>query len=227
MKKNKMMRIASVLLIAVLMTTCAISGTFAKYVTSAEGGDSARVAYWGVTVTAYGEEAFVGKYNDAANANGTKVVSDEDVLAPGTNGTLGTVAVTGEPEVMVDITATAELTLEGWMIDASDTSAGTFYCPIIFTVTVGNETTTIDGSTYRSAATLEAAVEENVTDLSATNVAANTDLARDVSITWEWKFGTDSAKATNQTDANDTKLGDLQTAPTIEFTYEVIVTQVD
>ena len=44
MKKNKMMRIASVLLVAVILTTCAISGTFAKYVTSGNGSDNARVA---------------------------------------------------------------------------------------------------------------------------------------------------------------------------------------
>lgn len=50
MKKNKIMRIASVLLVAVILTTCAISGTFAKYVTSGSGSDTARVAKFGVTV---------------------------------------------------------------------------------------------------------------------------------------------------------------------------------
>ena len=43
MKKNIMMRVASALLIAVLLTTCAISGTFAKYVSTASGSDTARV----------------------------------------------------------------------------------------------------------------------------------------------------------------------------------------
>ena len=47
MRKNKMMRLASALLVAVLLSTCAISGTFAKYVTSSTGTDKARVAYWG------------------------------------------------------------------------------------------------------------------------------------------------------------------------------------
>ena len=51
MKKNFMMRAASVLLVAVMLTTCAISGTFAKYVTSDSGSDFARVAKFGVTVT--------------------------------------------------------------------------------------------------------------------------------------------------------------------------------
>ena len=36
MKTNIMMRVASTLLIAVLLSTCAISGTFAKYITSAD-----------------------------------------------------------------------------------------------------------------------------------------------------------------------------------------------
>ena len=76
MKKNVMMRVASVLLVAVLLTTCAISGTFAKYTTGDAGHDTARVAKWGVTITANGT-TFAEAYNDAADAAGTKVVSTE------------------------------------------------------------------------------------------------------------------------------------------------------
>ena len=50
MRKNKMMRAASALMVAVLLTTCTISGTFAKYVTTASGNDTARVAKWGVQI---------------------------------------------------------------------------------------------------------------------------------------------------------------------------------
>ena len=56
MKKNKMMRIASVLLVAVLLSTCAISGTFAKYVTTDSGSDSARVAKFAFTVSENGTD---------------------------------------------------------------------------------------------------------------------------------------------------------------------------
>ena len=66
MKKNKMMRIASVLLVAVLISTCAISGTFAKYVTRAEGTDTARVAKWGILLTVEGS-AFADKYESFWN----------------------------------------------------------------------------------------------------------------------------------------------------------------
>ena len=44
MKKNRMMRVASALLVAVLLTTCAISGTFAKYITAEDATDSAAQA---------------------------------------------------------------------------------------------------------------------------------------------------------------------------------------
>ena len=48
MKKNVMMRVASIMLVLVLMTSSVISGTFAKYVTDVTTDDSARVARWGV-----------------------------------------------------------------------------------------------------------------------------------------------------------------------------------
>lgn len=89
MRKNKMMRAASGLLVATLLTTSAISGTFAKYTTSSTGTDSARVAKWGfndtssITLT----DLFKNAYTD--NTNGETVKSNEtteDVIAPGTAG---------------------------------------------------------------------------------------------------------------------------------------------
>ena len=54
MRKNKMMRAASALLVAVLLTTSTISGTFAKYVTQDSAKDVARVAKWGVELQVEG-----------------------------------------------------------------------------------------------------------------------------------------------------------------------------
>ena len=54
MKKNTVMRVLSLILVLTLMSTCAISSTFAKYVTKAEGEDQARVAKWGVVVSVEG-----------------------------------------------------------------------------------------------------------------------------------------------------------------------------
>ncbi len=82
MKKNKMMRLASVLLIAVILSTCAVSGTFAKYVTEKTATETARVAKWayGTTVLSFAD-LFAESY-------GTTVASqaNDNVIAPGTSG---------------------------------------------------------------------------------------------------------------------------------------------
>lgn len=102
MRKNRMMRAASALLVAVLLTTSTISGTFAKYVTTAEGSDSARVAKWGVEVGVVGslfENSYINAPDDSADATVISV-NDEDVVAPGTKNETGlTFKITGQPEV--------------------------------------------------------------------------------------------------------------------------------
>ena len=83
MRKNKMMRLASALLVAVLLTTCAISGTFAKYVTEAYGTDQARVAMWGFKTTTLTVDLFKDLYDGGAvDSNNTDMV-----IAPGTTNT--------------------------------------------------------------------------------------------------------------------------------------------
>ena len=54
MKKNRFIKLASGLLVLCLMTTCVIGATLAKYTTAGSGADTARVAKWGVTVSASG-----------------------------------------------------------------------------------------------------------------------------------------------------------------------------
>lgn len=109
MKKNKIMRIASVLLIVTLLSTCAISGTFAKYVVTGEAEGYARVAKWGVTVTVEGEVAsreYATDDDTFAPVNGSNAVTVKArdlVVAPGTGSTDDAnyieATVTGKPEV--------------------------------------------------------------------------------------------------------------------------------
>lgn len=54
MKKNRMLRMASALLILTLLTTSVIGGTFAKYVSEGSVSDTARVAKWGVEIKTSG-----------------------------------------------------------------------------------------------------------------------------------------------------------------------------
>ena len=221
MKKNYVMRFAAVLLVLVLLSTCVVSGTLAKYVTSGEAEDTATVAKWGVNVTVTGNDAFGEKYNDVIDASGTKVVSnreDTNVLAPGTNGDLGSVTITGQPEVMVDVVVSLDITLSGWEVNSA------FYCPLVFS----DGTTTINGIDYSSASALETAIEALV-NKTGDDVAANTDLkdTYDAVLTWAWAFetgATPEAKAENN--EKDTALGTAASA-TIKAEWTASVTQVD
>ena len=109
MKKTKVMRLLSLLLVMTLISTCAISGTFAKYVTKAEGKDQARVAKWGVLVSVEGN-AFANQYKatDKAYTEDGGVYSvvsakGDQVVAPGTSAKEADMAlvatVKGTPEV--------------------------------------------------------------------------------------------------------------------------------
>ena len=82
MKKNRMMRLASVLLVCVLLTTSVISGTFAKYVTEVSSSDSARVAKWGFNTASINfEDLFAASYTNVAEGS-----DDLAIIAPGTEG---------------------------------------------------------------------------------------------------------------------------------------------
>lgn len=131
MKKNNVMRVFSLLLALTLISVCAISGTFAKYVTKAEGQDQARVAKWGVLLTVDGNN-FADKY--AATDEGyldaegeysvVSSVEGQAVVAPGTSSELidagMTATVKGTPEVA------ARYTIEGKDIKDVVLAAGTY-----------------------------------------------------------------------------------------------------
>lgn len=227
MMKNKMMRIASVLLLAVLLTTCAISGTFAKYITSKESTDTARVAKFGVDLAVTVDGAFATEYDadttatDKLGAAIAKTVvassTDQDnLVAPGTKGDLmASATIAGTPEVAVNVKQEATLVLTGWEVN------GTYYCPLVITVD-GDK---FYGMDYASAAEFIAAVEAALD--SDVNYAPNTDLTESHSVTWAWAFeGTDG----KQTDELDTALGNYAAKTgdiEISFTYKVTVTQID
>ncbi|MBR6506767.1 MAG: hypothetical protein IKT37_04105 [Clostridia bacterium] len=209
MKKNVMMRVASVLLVAVMLTTCVISGTFAKYVTSGNSFDSARVAKWGVAIEARGT-TFATEYDtDDALVSGViskSVISSDssNLVAPGTTGTLAESVITGTPEVAVNVKYEATLDISGSWTDGSEE-----YFPVYFTV--GGRTFGTDDSglgfdvTCANIAELETAVNNAIAAYSAnynpnTNLSTTTPLA----VTWNWAFSTSA-----ENDVRDTYLGNL------------------
>lgn len=218
MKKNKMMRTASVLLVLTLLTVCVISGTFAKYTTSAEGTDTARVAKFGVTVTANGT-TFAKEYNTddpTATTIAKSVVSTDKVVAPGTSGTMASMALTGTPEVAVKVSYTGDFRLnDKWTVD------GNFYCPL----TINVAGTAINGTDYNTAAAFEAAVNAAITGYSK-EYAAGIDLSGagndNLAVSWSWAFAGDDTK--------DTALGDAAAAGNagiVTLKVTTTVTQID
>lgn len=210
MKKNRMMRLASVLLVCVLLTTSVISGTFAKYVTEYTAEDTARVALF--KVTAFGTTADAttetvtvdifdkSKVYDTINADYTSGVEDTDILdgtdiaiiAPGSWGIFSFV-VKNESEV--DVT---------YDIDYTVNEAGV---PLEWS---------LNGSTW----------SDDLTDVTGEELAMLTGQAT-VNIYWRWAYTVttdDSAMKTR--DASDTTLGFAGTAtPSVKI--EVTITQVD
>lgn len=243
------MRVAGLLLALVLVTSCFVGGTFAKYVTSGTGVDHAKVAKWGVTVEGSGD-MFAPTYAKDDNsltvsANSVAVSNGRDnLVAPGTKkDNAAVVTLSGTPEVAVRVTYNADhfaLTGKWAYNDGQASSTDEYYCPLIFKITDGTTTKTIDcmGEGMNSVTAVENAVKEAVAGFSA-DYAPNTDLSavgrNGLKISWEWPFEGGTAHP-NQTDVKDTYLGDLATATdtashnTIPAVYVVVtatVTQID
>lgn len=238
MRKNKMMRLASMLLVLTLLSTCMISGTFAKYVTTATGSDSARVAKWGIKMDGDGKALFADTY-------GATVKSDngDDVVAPGTNGSY-IYSVFGTPETAYEITFEGtEITktpagkvndvylgkgvytyidkdgkdaTEYVDMDAKLENAYYKYYPVNYSVTIfANNAKTITGFESGIAKTYET-LSEAMTALAAAKVeyAVGTECDLTVTIAWEWQFDKDTTPSIavpthSSNDVYDTILGDI------------------
>ena len=238
-KKNVLMRSAGLLLALVLVTSCFVGSTLAKYVTSGDAGDNARVAKWGVSITAHETgDIFAKEYDAIAGQDNTVIAGGEyKVIAPGTKkDNAALVTLSGKPEVSVKVTYNAEnFSLTGnWMGDEN----GTFYCPLIIKVTgkVGNEvkTETINCVEKTSAEDVKTAVQNAVAAFSAT-YGPNTDLSTvnddGLKISWEWPF--EGTANQGQTDVKDTYLGNQAATatglaiPAIHIPVTATVTQID
>ena len=228
MKKGMFPRIAAVMLMLTLLSTCVISGTFAKYVTEGSTKATARVAKWGVTIEASNADKsgapFKNSYateKEVTNLKGETIKNavlstTGAVVAPGTSGGLGAINVSGTPEVAVNIAYTVtELKFENWTVNETE-----FYCPLVFTI----GTQTITGTEITSDTDLVAALTEAIEGFS-DNYEAGTDLStlsdpNNVSIKWDWPFST-----SKDNDKKDTALAD--TGASITFNLAVTVEQVD
>ncbi len=215
MKKNTMMRLASILLVCVLLTTSVISGTFAKYTSTASGTSTATVARW--SFTAMGSEIAVNgtaptlSFDLFNTIKDTGMATESDVqtgkIAPGTAGSF-TFKVQNTSEVTAKYTVTLKQTANAYDI------------PIQYSLT-GEDGTwkdVIDGN-------------------NGLNMSGMTDVVLEIgseekthTIYWRWAFDENvSGHHAKQSDAGDTFLGVTAqgTAPTITIQATITATQVD
>jgi hypothetical protein len=220
MKKNVMLKIASVLMIAVLLTTCAISSTFAKYVTKGvETTDSARVAKWGVGIKTDATGLFLKEYDGEGDVS--VQATSSDVVAPGTTNTAKiSTDITGTPEVAFEVTTVATVTLGGWDAD---------YCPITFNINGTGYSFRQDGHAEESVSDYATRIAGVIVSQGTQKFAANTTYAAEVSdlditVTWAWAFST-----SEDNDILDTKYGNYADAalPTIDVKITQTASQID
>lgn len=232
-KKNVLMRSAGLLLVLVLVTSCFVGSTFAKYTVGGRGDDTARVAKFGVTLNAGAGEMFSKTYaktDDSFTLSENTVVSSDEskLVAPGTSGSMAEFGMTGTPEVAVRVSYDVkEFKLTNWTTNGTDE-----YCPLVFTVNgveykIGNTGIT-------DVAGLQTAVK-NAINAYTKDYEANQNLsgktADNLQVSWAWAFE-DTAVGAYQTDAKDTALGNraannVADAGKIDFAVTMTVTQID
>ena len=203
MEKNKTMKMISITLLIVMIALILVSGTYAKYTSSATGSDSARVAKWAFNVGGTDIASNTFKFdlfktikdsdgneeNDVVSANGDKVI------APGTSGSFD-ISLENKSEVSakygVKFTVSNEKNI-----------------PIQFST---------DGNTWTDSLTNIAA------DDTKTKLAPNG--RKTITVQWKWAYEDTNEDTKEATDAKDLALGTDGTA-TITVSAEVTATQAD
>ncbi len=222
MKTNKIMRLASFLLIAVVLSTCAISGTFAKYTTTTSGSDTARVAKWGFT--ADDNSIVLTDLFTTAYTNDSGMNAAADAIAPGTtNSTTFAFEFEGAsgiaaPEVAysfeIDLTGTAiadDLKNNAnitWTLDSqTGLTWDAFVTALLKLACNGEDTPTA----------AEVTALKIVRNYAPGEIPAAFDDATDHTVGWNWAF----------TDTNESALGNKTTLDTVTVAIKVTATQLD
>jgi len=226
MKTNRMMRLASGLLICVLLTTSVIGGTFAKYTTQATAKGEARVAKWGVTFTA-GSDLFAASYTGTGANSATVTVqttaADTKLVAPGTEGTGFDLSAQIADDKKPEVSYVVEIKLDGtpkvptlkYKTDGTGASEAT-YEPIKFDIYNGStaikEDATLTDLTTGIYYIYDVATDKYYMDddrdgvLDDSEKASGKETSPEIKIKWKWKIESATDGALNS--KLDTILGD-------------------
>lgn len=202
MKNNKTVKFMALVLFVTILAIILVSGTYAKYTTSATGSDTATVAKWSIKlgdedIAKSTEKTFsIDLFSTITNTDGSEEKNvkktDGTLIAPGTMGSFTLLSLKNESEVNAKYSVTYTLANESGV-------------PLEFTTNKDDE------SSWKS-------------DFTAVNVS-NEALATDATATtatvyWRWAFTKDTAR-----DTSDTTLG--TTTPTVTLTAKIDVEQAD
>ena len=226
--KNKFFKIASLMIMLCLISTCAIGTTFAKYVTGDTATDSARVAKWGVRLEMASDPLFKNEYESHdADYAGLTVKSDNGnkLVAPGTSGKTA-FSIKGTPEVATRITISLTDIKDVFLPANSAEGQTADYYPVVFTLT---QTADTNGATNveLKKGTL-ADIQAFLNAYSGAEYAPNTNLAASFELSWAWAFNAGM-------DAADTLLGDIMAGEetvagaetNVSYKLTITVTQID
>ena len=201
MEKNKTMKMVSITLLLVMIALVLVSGTYAKYTSSASGSDSAQVAKWAFNVggTDITTKTFTfSLFSTIKDSDGTSTEDDVatgKIIAPGTSGSFD-IELENKSEVSAKYGINFTITNEENI-------------PVKFST---------DGKTWTESLA-------NITaDNTATKLAQNE--TKTITVKWKWDYEDTNADTKEATDIADTNLGKAGTA-TISVSAEVTATQID
>jgi len=202
--KNKLQRFMILVLALTIVSLMLVSGTYAKYTSSATGSDTATVAKWAIKVGSTSADTLItgssstvtfDLFSTIKDSNGTDAETDVSagLIAPGTSGAFSLKVkneseVTAEALVSLDITNANNVPIQFSLDGGSSWQDGT------------------DGATLAPASGMTLAIGS---------------AEQTIDVMWRWIF--------NGNDATDTGLGvAAQTsAPTVVVAASIVANQVD
>ena len=202
MKKQRFFMLGIITVLVAVLSLTFVSSTFAKYTSTVNGSDSARVAKWQFkfntsditldSVEDADQEITFNLFNTLTSESSVSQ-TDGTIIAPGTSGSF-TFNISNLSEV------TAQYALDYSVVNTAN-------IPVEYS---------LDNSTWsKSIDSLD------VTASDATKLVYLTGKSEDITVYWRWAFYENEAG-----DQADTNLG-IKGTDTIEVTLKVILTQVD
>ena len=178
------MRVASLVVVCTLITSCLVSSTFAKYTSSASGSSTATVAKWSIMV---GGKEIADELPQTIDFSLFDTILDSDGISP-------------EEDVVV--TKIAPGTKGSFVINVKNTSEVTANFKVVLTKTSEQDlpiTYKIDVGDGQGAQAYTLGDEITLTGVKATNPTSDAQL-KPITVTWEWPYD-------GGNDATDTGFG--------------------